>query len=523
MRQSLLRILIVDDESESRRRIRTMLEETFAATAVQIGEAATCLQARAALEEARYDAMLLDYRLCHEGRMELLHVARSLQEGSAILLMSERGDPEAAVQVMKFGAADYLVKDRITPELLRVSLSYAVDVREQENRRRQAEAGLQQANRELQRSVRELQCRARDSQLLNELGAQLQVCLTVEEAYHCVSQLGPRLFPRHAGAAYLLNPAGNLFESVTEWGAQPLGARSFSSEQCRAVLRGRTHHCRHPETDLVCQHLATGFAGPTLCVPLAAQGELLGVFTLRQERWQEPAQAAATGSDVDAESGADAESDADALQRLAETLAKHVALAFANLKLRQILQAQSVRDPLTGLFNRRYMEESLDREVCSAVRRRRPLAVMMIDLDHFKTFNDSFGHAVGDRVLCELGSFLLRRTRGEDVACRYGGEEFVLILPEASLADAWKRAEQLREEFKTLHYLDGVESAATVTLSIGLASFPEHGLNARALLQHADRGLYLSKTAGRDRVAVAPEEPAGQESVKHAAARPGTS
>jgi diguanylate cyclase (GGDEF)-like protein len=489
MRQSVLSILIVDEDEGSRRRIRTMLEDAFGGINVEMGEAANCSQTRATLVAGRYDIVLLGYGLYDRDGMELLRAARSLDSSPAIILLSERADSNLAVQGMKFGAADYLLKSKLTAELLRASIGYAIDVREEEARRKRAESELLQENRNLQQSVRELERRTRENSLLNELGAQLQICLTLEEAYRIIGHAAERLFPGFSGALYLLNPSRSLLESTIDWGSLPRHPNSFSPGECRALMRGRSYNLQDSHAVLVCQHVKSGSAGNTLCVPLAAQGETLGVLALQEES-----------------AGACASGEADALQQLAETVAEHIALSLANLKLRETLQLQSVRDPLTGLFNRRYMEESLEREVCSAVRRRRPLTVMMLDLDRFKTFNDSFGHEVGDRVLSELGRFLQSRTRGEDIACRYGGEEFVLILPEANFADGWKRAEQLREEFKTLRYLTGVESAATVTLSIGVASFPEHGPDARALLLQADRGLYIAKTGGRDRVAVAPSD-----------------
>ena len=122
---------------------------------------------------------------------------------------------------------------------------------------------------------------------------------------------------------------------------------------------------------------------------------------------------------------------------MVKTLAEHLALAVANLKLRETLRTQSIRDPLTGLFNRRYMEESLERELRRTIRKKLPLALLMVDVDHFKHFNDTFGHEAGDEILRELARLFQSRLRAEDIACRYGGEEFVLILPDASLLAQW--------------------------------------------------------------------------------------
>jgi diguanylate cyclase (GGDEF)-like protein len=188
---------------------------------------------------------------------------------------------------------------------------------------------------------------------------------------------------------------------------------------------------------------------------------------------------------------------------LAVAISERVALSLSNLRLREELRAHSIRDALTGLFNRRFMEESLSREVARAGRRGEALAVAMIDLDGFKRFNDLYGHEAGDEVLRAFGEFLRGRTRGSDVACRYGGEEFALILPGATLDDAAARAEEIRRQAKLLHVRLGDRSLGPVTLSVGVAALPDHGLSPGDLLRAADHALYEAKTSGRDRVVVA--------------------
>src|SRR5207253_10197264 len=155
-------------------------------------------------------------------------------------------------------------------------------------------------------------------------------------------------------------------------------------------------------------------------------------------------------------------------QHLCEAVANHIALALANLSLRETLREESVRDPLTDLLNRRYLDETLPRELRRAERDQQALSLIIIDVDHFKEFNDKFGHEAGDSMLRALAGHLNSRTRGNDIACRYGGDEFLLVLPGASLEVAHDRAERLREETKNL----GVES---VFLSLGISFCPGHG------------------------------------------------
>ena len=190
-------------------------------------------------------------------------------------------------------------------------------------------------------------------------------------------------------------------------------------------------------------------------------------------------------------------------QQLAFAIADSVVLALANLKLRISLRDQAIRDPLTGLFNRRYLEETLEREFNRALRMQRSVGVIMIDLDHFKHFNDTFGHEAGDVLLRKLGNFLKQHLRGGDIACRYGGEEFALILPEVSPGNLLRRAEQLREGIKHLSVPYQGEDLSTLTMSLGIAMFPTHGATGQRVLNAADAALYEAKSQGRDRVVIA--------------------
>jgi diguanylate cyclase (GGDEF)-like protein len=193
----------------------------------------------------------------------------------------------------------------------------------------------------------------------------------------------------------------------------------------------------------------------------------------------------------------------EALARQASAVGERISLALANLRLREVLRSQSIRDPLTGLFNRRYMEESLEREMRRATRNDECVSLLMLDIDHFKQFNDTFGHQAGDTLLRAVGDFLSQRTRGQDVACRYGGEEFVLILAGAAADDGCKRAELLREELKQLTVLHAGQVLGRISVSIGTSAFPGQGATGEELLRAADEALYRAKAEGRDRVVVA--------------------
>ena len=351
--------------------------------------------------------------------------------------------------------------------------------------RKRVEEALRQANLKLTAWVNELEQRTREITLLNEMGDLLQTCSAAEEAYTVIAQLAGQLFPTEAGALCVINASRNLAEAVAAWDASPAGPGGsvFALDECWALRRGRVHLVEDTHLGLLCKHLHRPLPTAYLCVPMMAQGEALGVLHLNQ---------------TDASQGRFTE----AKQQLAVTLAEHIALALANLKLRETLRSQSIRDPLTGLFNRRYLEETLEREVRRAVRGGRPLGIIMLDFDHFKRFNDTFGHEAGDTLLHELGKFLQTHIRGEDIACRYGGEEFTLILPEASLDVTRQRAEQLREAIKHLDVKHRGRPLETITLSLGVAIFPDQASTGEAVLQAADAALYRAKAEGRDRVVI---------------------
>jgi diguanylate cyclase (GGDEF)-like protein len=193
----------------------------------------------------------------------------------------------------------------------------------------------------------------------------------------------------------------------------------------------------------------------------------------------------------------------EAKQRLAVAIAENLSLALANLKLRESLQNQAIHDPLTGLYNRRYLEETMDRELHRARRQETQLGVVMIDLDHFKDFNDTFGHAAGDALLSALANVITTGIRADDIACRYGGEEFLLIMPGASLETTRERADNLSQAVRNLQVKYQDQLLQSTTISLGVAIFPDHGLTAEEVIAAADAALYRAKQAGRDRVEIA--------------------
>jgi diguanylate cyclase (GGDEF)-like protein len=347
---------------------------------------------------------------------------------------------------------------------------------------------LEHANEELRRHADELEQRGREMSLLAQMGELLEACQSLDEAYAVVARIAEPLFAGDAGALYALASSGSVVETVAAWGSPPPMRSVFSPTDCWALRRGRLHVVHNDDPELKCPHVEEPIASGLFCEPLVAQTETLGLLHVQVRRRAVGKARAALLADRG---------------HLVETMGEQLALALANIRLRATLREQSARDSLTGLFNRRYMEESLEREVRRATREGYGLGVLLADLDNFKQLNDAFGHAAGDEVLRRVGRFLGAAVRGEDIACRFRGEEFVVILPKASLADTHRRAEALREGIKAHQLLEPTDIYPTATMSIGVAAYPEHGTSAGQLVLAADSAMYLAKGQGRDRVVVA--------------------
>jgi diguanylate cyclase (GGDEF)-like protein/PAS domain S-box-containing protein len=341
----------------------------------------------------------------------------------------------------------------------------------------------------LKRSLSELQSRTNEMRLLIELSAMLQCCNSLDEAYSVVNQFGEKLFSaENSGSLSVFKSSRNVLELAASWGTSRNLSTTFSPDNCWALRRGKPHWSSASSAGLVCNHSKDNLgAHRVLCIPMVAQGDTIGVLQVH----------VATGL----ESKLLDENLQNTLERIASSAAGQIALSIASLKLREALKDQTIRDPLTGLYNRRFMHDFLEREVLRARRTKGSFAVMFIDLDYFKRFNDSFGHDAGDFVLQSFTQVLTNHFRGSDILCRYGGEEFALVLPDSSLNDAEMRADDLRTKVKNLAMSHREMAMGPITCSIGIAEFPVDGSTAEELLRVADKCLYEAKKQGRDRTA----------------------
>jgi diguanylate cyclase (GGDEF)-like protein/PAS domain S-box-containing protein len=349
--------------------------------------------------------------------------------------------------------------------------------------RKHAEVLAQTTKDELLALVDELQWRDQEMHLLNHMNELLLSCKTLSEAYQVITLIARDLFSGHDGGLAILHSTDQHLNVVAHWGDEAILEPIFSLDDCWGLRRGLLHEVSDPQTGLLCRHFLHPPKVGYLCLPLVVQGETLGILFLMDNTTQRGRH------QLD-------------LKQLAETVGETIKLSLSNLKLRDELRQQAIHDPLTELYNRRYLEETLARDLYQVQRRNAPLCVVMLDLDGFKQFNDSFGHGAGDSVLRNFGRALRDHLRKSDISCRYGGDEFVLVLPDSTIADTQERLEQIRlflKEFR-IHY--GEKTMRMITLSAGIAQTPEHGISAAELLQAADEAMYAAKQAGGDRIVI---------------------
>jgi diguanylate cyclase (GGDEF)-like protein len=357
-------------------------------------------------------------------------------------------------------------------------------------KRQRVDKQAQLTNENLAHSVRALEDRAGESELLTSARDELQLCVEVKQAYQSATNGVSRLLVGTSGSLCFINNSRQLVEVVSTWprtGAGP-GEVSplediYSPESCCGLRSGHPRWRLPRVSEIHCTHFAGNPPQRYLCLPIVAHGNTMGVLF------------------VQCHDDATVELVHRHMEGLRE-LVQFTGMAVATLNLRTKLENQSIRDSLTGLFNRHFMQISLERELARAARRKQSLAVFMLDLDQFKKFNDTYGHAAGDMVLKAIADIFLASVRSEDIACRYGGEEFTIILPDITATAAWERAESVRQAVMNLRMPLEQEVYGDFSVSIGVALYPNDGEAADVLLRRADQALYRAKRLGRNQVAI---------------------
>lgn len=342
--------------------------------------------------------------------------------------------------------------------------------------KKKAEIRTKLLNQRLSEQIEVLKAKDKTRVQLSKMIRLIQVCSSIEEAKEVVVDLIQPLFPHTKGAIYLMSNSKNAVNAIVTW--KDVESDSyFSSKDCWGIRLGDTYSVYPCASKLYCSHVHQNPFLPSLCLPMIAEGETIGMLHLQFNNAVEISKS---------------------IQDLAETVSRYLALSFANLKLQQELRYQSLHDPLTGLYNRRYLEESLTKEIDRAGRKQQSISVMMLDVDHFKRFNDVYGHKAGDLVLNKVGTYLVSAIRQYDIACRYGGEEIVIVMPEASIENAVVRANAIKNDIKGMKLEYESKSLEPVTVSIGVSCFPDDGIDSEKLISAADKALYQAKKDGRD-------------------------
>ncbi|MBF0184258.1 MAG: diguanylate cyclase [Magnetococcales bacterium] len=343
--------------------------------------------------------------------------------------------------------------------------------------RKMQEVLLVQMNQRLSDSLAELQKHHQELLQLSRMNERLQSCANMEEAVAVLQEALATLFQGLAGELLLQEGEGEQVTRAGHWGGNK--DDSFPPSSCTVAAEWQQAASGREGCRLHWENIQGGCC----CLPLWEQGKVFGFLHLQQR-------SARADDSIDRHSG------------LMSTVRESVELSLANLRMRERLKDQAVRDVLTGLFNRRYLDETLPRELSRAARSQQPLAVAMVDVDHFKRFNDTFGHDAGDAVLREVARLLRQRLRKSDIACRYGGEEMTVVLPGLEVMAARERMEMIREEIKALQVEHAGVALGTITVSIGIADYPRHGNQMEEILRKADAALYQAKQGGRNRVIV---------------------
>lgn len=322
--------------------------------------------------------------------------------------------------------------------------------------------------------------RTNEIELMHRLANMLAACNNMVEAQKIVSDVLPRILGNVNGSVSLMRASRNQLVTQLDWGEEWPGSRSFAPDECWSLRKGRVYQSNDEFHTLSCEHMENVGDNQTLCIPLTAHGNTIGIMHLYFG-----------SSEIEID---------EITEQLAFSVAEHLGLALANLSLQEKLRSQALSDPLTGLFNRRFFEQKLTEHAMNSATSEQPLSLLMLDLDHFKRFNDNFGHDAGDFVLKEISALLKRSVGDDEIACRLGGEELAVLLPQSNMKQATEFANTLCEAVRSLHLEHKGLSLGQLGVSIGVSTYPKPSSDMESLVKMADQALYMAKDLGRSRV-----------------------
>lgn len=345
-----------------------------------------------------------------------------------------------------------------------------------------AKAEAENAQQKATEVLEDERARQREAALLSQLDEWLQSCKSLSELYSIVTTFMNKVLPATRGQLFIYSKSRDLLDIACTWNSN-IQQTNVTPDSCWALRRGRSYSYDPDELCFVCDHVSEKSRDNVperfLCIPVVAHGDTVGLLHLEFEK------IAQNPMVIDAEP-------------FAMRCGEHISMAIANVKLRDELQDQSTRDPLTGLYNRRFFVDALRREVGQASATQSNFALVSVDADKFKNFNDNHGHDAGDVVLQAIAEKMITAAGPDGVACRMGGEEFSLLIPFADRTRASAIVEDLRLAISAMQvkYIGG--PLPKITVSAGLAVYPTHGTQPQDLLKAADVALYEAKDAGRD-------------------------
>jgi diguanylate cyclase (GGDEF)-like protein len=410
--------------------------------------------------------------------LECRNDASKMQEAERALLTQRTEDAQKYIYRSLLAGAGFLIVS-----LAVVIALFGFLIRDA-RRRHSLDQQIFNANSQLEVTVLTLQKRAAEAALLMSAREELQLCTTPAQAHKAVIRYSKQLLPSVQAALFIINNSRNMVEIAATSEDETGLLDGFPLDACCGLRSGKLRWRKPAQSEVHCSHFVGTPPDNYLCIPLAAHGDTLGILYIEC-----PTPLVAI--------------DAERNQKSLEELAEIASMSIAGLNLRSRLEHQSIRDGLTDLFNRHFMEISLDREVRRATRNTSELSVLMLDVDHFKKFNDTYGHEAGDSILREVAESFRQSVRAEDIICRYGGEEFVIILPETSQPAALERAEAIRKRVAELRVRFHNQALREITISIGVATFPQSGATLEEMLRASDRALYMAKHGGRNQVVMA--------------------
>lgn len=322
--------------------------------------------------------------------------------------------------------------------------------------------------------------RTHEIELMHRLANMLAACNNMVEAQQIVSDILPRILGNVNGSVSLMRASRNQLITQLDWGEAWLGSASFAPEECWSLRKGRAHQSNDDFHSLTCGHMHEMENNQTLCIPLTAHGNTIGIMHLYFGV-----------GDIKID---------PITEQLAFSVSEHLGLALANLSLQEKLRSQALSDPLTGLFNRRFFDQKLEEHSMNSATSEQPLSLLMLDLDHFKRFNDNFGHDAGDFVLKEISALLKQSVSEDEIACRLGGEELAILLPHYSMGQATEFGQILCDAVRSMHLEHKGLSLGQLGVSIGVATYPKPASDTESLVKMADNALYMAKDMGRSRV-----------------------